>query len=113
VQSGTSVEEVAKSNDLQWQIGKSVDRRDTSVNADIRDRLFAMASPDANAVVEGFYTNSGDYVVAALTAVTPGDIKATGDLEKESIVDALLSMNGGRDVESYEKLVRNDTKIIQ
>jgi peptidyl-prolyl cis-trans isomerase D len=113
VESGTSVEEVAKSNDLQWQIGKSVDRRDTSVNADIRDRLFAMASPDANAVVEGFYTNSGDYVVAALTAVTPGDIKATGDLEKESIVDALLSMNGGRDVESYEKLVRNDTKIIQ
>ncbi|MDG1473614.1 MAG: SurA N-terminal domain-containing protein [Porticoccaceae bacterium] len=113
VQSGTPVEEVAKSNNLQWQVAKNVDRRDTSVNTDIRDRLFAMASPKANPVVEGFYTNSGDYVVAALTAVIPGDINDIGDLERASIADALLSRNGGRDLESYEKLVRSDTKIIQ
>jgi len=61
---GSSVESVAKARKLEWQVGKSVNRRGIDVNAEVRSIVFNFPLPGAESVIDGFYLSNGDYVVA-------------------------------------------------
>jgi peptidyl-prolyl cis-trans isomerase D len=110
---GSSVERVAKDRGLAWQVGNSVNRRGTDVNAEVRSRVFAFPIPDSKNVIDGFYMSNGDYVVAELTRVVSGDLGALGNEARGSLAAAILSIKAGRDVLAYQETLREKADVVQ
>ena len=110
---GDSIEEIAKARSLDWQVGNSVNRQDTSVDSEVRDRVFTLPKPSGNPASEGFYVSNGDYVVVSLLKAVPGDSSKVSSSEKDAFATALISLNGNRDLTTYEQTLRTQTRIIQ
>ena len=110
---GDSIEDIAKAQKLDWQVGDSVNRQDTSVNSEVRDRVFTLPKPSGNPASEGFYVSNGDYVVVSLLKAVPGDSSKVSSSEKDAFSRALISLNGNRDLTTYEQTLRTQTRIIQ
>ena len=110
---GSSVESVAKARKLEWQVGKSVNRRGINVNAEVRSIVFNFPLPGAESVIDGFYLSNGDYVVAELTKVVSGDLSSLSQAEIGSLAAATRSMNASRDMLAYQDTLREKAEIVQ
>lgn len=110
---GDSIEDIAKAQKLDWQVGNSVSRQATSVDSEVRDRVFTLPKPSGNPASEGFYVSNGDYVVVSLLKAVPGDSSKVSSSEKDAFSRALISLNGNRDLTTYEQTLRTQTRIIQ
>ena len=113
VGAGETIEVVAKSEGLDWQVGMSMTRRSRDVNSEINAKIFSLPVPADDGSVQTFSTSSGDLIVSSLINVTPGDVSALSSDEKASIASATLSINGNRDIQAFEAIVRADTEIVQ
>jgi len=110
---GSSVESVAKARKLEWQVGKSVNRRGIDGNAEVRSIVFNFPLPGAESVIDGFYLSNGDYVVAELTKVVSGDLSSLSQAEIGSLAAATRSMNASRDMLAYQDTLREKAEIVQ
>ncbi|MDG1782395.1 MAG: SurA N-terminal domain-containing protein [Porticoccaceae bacterium] len=113
VEAGETIEVVAKSEGLDWQVGISMTRRSRDVNSEINAKIFSLPVPADDGSVQTFSTSSGDLIVSSLVKVTPGDVSALSRDEKASLASATLSINGNRDIQAFEAIVRADTEIVQ
>ena len=113
VEAGETIEVVAKSEGLDWQVGMSMTRRSRDVNSEINAKIFSLPVPADDGSVQTFSTSSGDLIVSSLINVTPGDVSALSREEKASLASATLSINGNRDIQAFEAIVRADTEIVQ
>lgn len=113
VKAGETIEVVAKSEGLDWQVGISMTRRSRDVNSEINAKIFSLPVPADDGSVQTFSTSSGDLIVSSLINVTPGDVSALSSDEKASLASATLSINGNRDIQAFEAIVRAGTKIVQ
>jgi len=113
VGAGETIEVVAKSEGLDWQVGMSMTRRSRDVNSEINAKIFSLPVPADDGSVQTFSTSSGDLIVSSLVKVTPGDVSALSSDEKASLASATLSINGNRDIQAFEAIVRADTEIVQ
>ena len=113
VGAGETIEVVAKSEGLDWQVGMSMTRRSRDVNSEINAKIFSLPVPADDSSVQTFSTSSGDLIVSSLINVTPGDVSALSSDEKASLASATLSINGNRDIQAFEAIVRADTEIVQ
>jgi len=113
VEAGETIEVVAKSEGLDWQVGISMTRRSRDVNSEINAKIFSLPVPADDGSVQTFSTSSGDLIVSSLVKVTPGDVSALSRDEKASLESATLSINGNRDIQAFEAIVRADTEIVQ
>ena len=113
VGAGETIEVVAKSEGLDWQVGMSMTRRSRDVNSEINAKIFSLPVPGDDGSVQTFSTSSGDLIVSSLINVTPGDVSALSSDEKASLASATLSINGNRDIQAFEAIVRADTEIVQ
>ena len=113
VEAGETIEVVAKSEGLDWQVGISMTRRSRDVNSEINAKIFSLPVPADDGSVQTFSTSSGDLIVSSLINVTPGDVSALSSDEKASLASATLSINGNRDIQAFEAIVRADTEIVQ
>jgi peptidyl-prolyl cis-trans isomerase D len=113
VEAGETIEVVAKSEGLDWQVGMSMTRRSREVNSEINAKIFSLPVPADDGSVQTFSTSSGDLIVSSLINVTPGDVSALSSDEKASLASATLSINGNRDIQAFEAIVRADTEIVQ
>ena len=113
VEAGETIEVVAKSEGLDWQVGMSMTRRSRDVNSEINAKIFSLPVPADDGSVQTFSTSSGDLIVSSLVKVTPGDVSALSSDEKASLASATLSINGNRDIQAFEAIVRADTEIVQ
>ena len=113
VGAGETIEVVAKSEGLDWQVGMSMTRRSRDVNSEINAKIFSLPVPADDGSVQTFSTSSGDLIVSSLINVTPGDVSALSSDEKASLSSATLSINGNRDIQAFEAIVRADTEIVQ
>jgi len=113
VKAGETIEVVAKSEGLDWQVGISMTRRSRDVNSEINAKIFSLPVPADDGSVQTFSTSSGDLIVSSLINVTPGDVSALSSDEKASLASATLSINGNRDIQAFEAIVRADTEIVQ
>lgn len=113
VGAGETIEVVAKSEGLDWQVGMSMTRRSRDVNSEINAKIFSLPVPGDDGSVQTFSTSSGDLIVSSLINVTPGDVSALSSEEKASLASATLSINGNRDIQAFEAIVRADTEIVQ
>jgi len=103
VMAGESVETVAKSENLSWQVVIDGTRRNTSSDAEIGQKVFSLPKPVAKSVVESFYLSNGDFVVASLTGVTEGRLDRLTKQQKSSLVAAATVSRGSRDLAAYEQ----------
>ncbi|MGB2044316.1 MAG: SurA N-terminal domain-containing protein [Porticoccaceae bacterium] len=113
VEAGESVENVAKSQDLDWQVASGVKRISTSVNAEIRNAAFAMATPTDSPELSGLFTANGDYVVLSLNQVITGDISDLSRKERSDLVAAVQAVNGSRDLQAYQASLTANADIVQ
>ena len=113
VEAGETIEVVAKSEGLDWQVGMSMTRRSRDVNSEINAKIFSLPVPADDGSVQTFSTSAGDLIVSSLVKVTPGDVSALSSDEKASLASATLSINGNRDIQAFEAIVRADTEIVQ
>ena len=113
VMAGESVETVAKSENLSWQVVIDGTRRDTSSNAEIGQKVFSLPKPAAESVVESFYLSNGDFVVASLTEVTEGRLDRLTKQQKASLVAASTVSRGSRDLAAYEQSLLAKATIVQ
>ena len=88
-------------------------RRSRDVNSEINAKIFSLPVPADDGSVQTFSTSSGDLIVSSLINVTPGDVSALSSDEKASLASATLSINGNRDIQAFEAIVRADTEIVQ
>ena len=103
VMAGESVETVAKSENLSWQVVIDGTRRNTDSDAEIGQKVFSLPKPVAESVVESFYLSNGDFVVASLTGVTEGRLDRLTKQQKASLVAAATVSRGSRDLAAYEQ----------
>jgi len=103
VMAGESVETVAKSENLSWQVVIDGTRRNTDSDAEIGQKVFSLPKPVAESVVESFYLSNGDFVVASLTGVTEGRLDRLTKQQKASLVGAATVSRGSRDLAAYEQ----------
>lgn len=99
---GESVETVAKSESLDWQVVIDGTRRDTSTNAEIGRKVFSLPRPVTESTVEGFYLSNGDFVVVSLTEVTEGRLDRLTSQQRTALVSASIVSRGSRDLDAYQ-----------
>lgn len=113
VEAGESVETVAKSQDLDWQVASGVKRFSASVNAEIRNAAFAMTTPTDRPELSGLFTTNGDYVVLSLNQVTTGDINDLSRQQRSDLVATVQEVNGNRDLQAYQASLTANADIVQ
>ena len=113
VEAGESIETVAKAQGLDWQVASGVKRISNSVNAEIRNAAFAMASPNEGAELKGIFTANGDYVVLSLNEVTTGNLDDLSRQERLDLVTAVQTVNGSRDLQAYQASLLANADIVQ
>ncbi|MEX1033399.1 MAG: SurA N-terminal domain-containing protein [Cellvibrionaceae bacterium] len=111
VAAGKTIEEVAKANDYQWQVSLNTQRTEPQVRRDILTRVFALPRPADEALVSGFTTNTGDYVVVNLTEVTDGDYHGMSESEKANLRQRLAGMASDSAYAAYEAQLEESAKI--
>lgn len=113
IKNGESVEEVAKSLGLDWQVVNDAIRGGVNTNSEINAYIFQLPSSADNPINEGFYTSNGDFVVVQLTEVTMGNFAAMGAEEKNMLRSIVEPAYSGREILSYQSTLINQAKIIQ
>ena len=113
VKSGQSVETVAKTNDLDWQVALDVKRNASSVNAEILNSVFQLQAPSDAAVIEGFYLRNGNYIVVSLEEVTPGDFSRLSARQRTSLSYATSSLISSRELQAYQSSLVSGAEITQ
>jgi len=111
VKSGNSIESVAKSTDLKWQASLNTKRLGGSQNDPIRQRVFAMPTPEESPVVDYLLLPNGDYVLVSLVKVEAGDYKALKLDQKHALFSARSLATAGRDYEAYGALLLKDADV--
>ena len=113
VEAGESVETVAKSQNLDWQVASGVKRISTSVNAEIRNAAFAMATPTDSPELSGLFMANGDYVVLSLNQVITGNVTDLSRKERSDLVATVQAVNGSRDLQAYQASLTANADIVQ
>jgi peptidyl-prolyl cis-trans isomerase D len=113
LEAGESVEAVAKSQNLDWQVASGVKRISNSVNAEIRNAAFAMAVPTGSSELSGIFTADGNYVVLSLNQVKTGDISDLSPEERSDLVAAVQAVNGSRDLQAYQSSLMANADVVQ
>ena len=113
VEAGESVEDVAKSQGLDWQVVMDAKRSTSDVNADVKRFVFQLPATASEDVIESFYTRTGDFVVVVMTEVTPGDSSKLSAEQKNSLLYAGLSVKSSRELQAVEARLLADAKIVR
>jgi peptidyl-prolyl cis-trans isomerase D len=113
VAAGETVEAVAKSQDLDWQVVLDAKRSTGDINADVKRFVFQLPATAESDVVESFYTRAGDFVVVAMTEVTPGDSSTLSTEGKNNLLYAGASANSSRELQALQAKLLADAKVVE
>lgn len=113
ITSGESVEAVANSLGLDWQVVKDSKRGDLSTDSQVNAFAFELPSTRQEPVVDSFYAANGDFVVLKLTQVTLGDYGAMGVQEKNMLRSLVEPTYSGREILSYQATLINQADVVQ
>lgn len=110
---GESIETVAKSENLNWQVVIDGARRANGTNTEIAQKVFSLPKPLTESIVEGFYLSNGDFVVASLTEVTEGRLDRLTSQQRTALVSASTVSRGSRDLDAYQRSLLAKATIIK
>ena len=111
VKSGSSIEEVAKAENLNWQVSLNTKRLGGQNNNPIRQQVFSMPVPGNVPVVEHLVLPNGDYVLVSLVKVEAGDYKSLGLEQKQALFSSNSLAVSGREYGAYGALLLEDADV--
>ena len=113
IKNGESVEDVAKSFGVDWQVVKDSKRGAVNIDSEINGYVFQLPSPNDNPVVDGFYAANGDFIALQLTQVTMGNYEAMRVEERDMLRSIVEPTYSGREILSYQAALVNQADIVQ
>ena len=113
VAAGETVETVAKSQDLDWQVVLDAKRSTGNIDADVKRFVFQLPATASSNVVESFYTRAGDFVVVAMTEVTPGESSTLSKEQKNNLLYAGAAANSSRELEALQANLLAEAKVVK
>ena len=113
VVAGETVETVAKSQDLDWQVVLDAKRSTGNIDADVKRFVFQLPATASSNVVESFYTRAGDFVVVAMTEVTPGESSTLSKEQKNNLLYAGAAANSSRELQALQANLLTEAKVVK
>jgi peptidyl-prolyl cis-trans isomerase D len=110
---GEEIEAVADSLELEWKAIVDGKRAPFGVDPEVNYQAFDLPMPRDNAVIDSFYSTTGDFVAIKLKKVTLGkadDLTDDRKLRLRSIAEPSYS---GREVLSYQQTLVGQADIVQ
>ena len=109
--SGRRAEEVAKAEQLTWNAVAAGKRSDIAVDAQIRNRAFAMARPEAKPSTSVLRLNNGDRVVVQLLDVNYGSQSGLDVAQYKEAESSSYRSRSSQDFSAYFNGLWKDAKI--
>ncbi len=110
VRSGKSIEEVAQEAQLEWQVSLDTPRFG-GANPEVINRVFAVPAGASLPAIEVFPVTSGDYVVAAVTQIKPGELASLATAQRANLQSSWASSSAAREYQGYETALLEDFDI--
>jgi peptidyl-prolyl cis-trans isomerase D len=111
VKSGSSIDEVAKAESLNWQVSLNTKRVGGLQNDPVRKQVFSMPVPSNKAVVDHLILPNGDYVLVSLVKVEVGDYRSLGLEQKQALSSSSSLAVAGREYGAYGSLLLEDADV--
>ncbi len=110
VRSGQSVEEVARQANLEWQVSLDTPRFG-GANSEVVNKIFAVPARASLPAIEVFPVASGDYIVAALTAIKPGELTSLASTQRQNLQSSWANSSAAREYQGYVTALLEDVDI--
>lgn len=109
---GTSLEALAKSDDLEVKTAEGVKRYSSDLPRPLTEEVFKMPQPEKGQTSAALVDNGqGRYTLVELDAVHPGDPSKASDAERKMLASQLQQLRGTADVMELLKSLRAATKV--
>ncbi|MDM3871182.1 SurA N-terminal domain-containing protein [Porticoccus sp. W117] len=103
---GESIEDVAKAEQLEWQVGLKTPRSGGNVDATARNHVFTMAAPgDGDSRVDSVTSGNGDYILVQLNAIHYADVSKLPATQRQSVSNSLEQASSNRGFAAYQKWI--------
>ncbi|TNF01562.1 MAG: hypothetical protein EP323_09495 [Gammaproteobacteria bacterium] len=109
--SGDSIEDIAKQEELEWQVSLDTKRFSGNQNSQIRERVFEMPEPGETPVVDNLVLNNGDYVLVSLVKVQEGDYSQLSSEQQKLLTATVALTNASRDYQAYERTLLEQADV--
>lgn len=114
LENGVSMEDAAQSMDVDWQVELGAQRQSTRLPPAVRDRLFSLPPPEAEAprlaIVDG---STGSRIhVLEFTRRREGDLGALAAAERRQLQQRIAGETGGLLQQQYEAALRERAEVV-
>lgn len=113
IRTGQTIEQVARSEKLEWQTSVESQRFSDGTNTDVRDAAFALPASTPLPAVDSVMTSQGDKAVLSVTAIIPGDASKLTPQERAQLEMAAVRSIVGREYHAYESGLLAEAKVVQ
>ncbi len=112
VDAGASVEDVAKANDLDWQVALEARRSSPGVNAEVNQFAFRLvgATTPAN---DSFINRKGDFVIVSLQRSVAGDYDSMSSTDQRALKDAVLQAAANREISAFQQALVENAAVVR
>ena len=106
VEAGESLEEVAKGENLEWQVGLKTSRTGGNVDVAARNHAFTMAAPaEGETRIDSVIGANGDYLLVQLAAVNYPQAEQLPAATRQSVAASLTESSATRSFAAYQKWI--------
>ncbi|MEM1402324.1 MAG: SurA N-terminal domain-containing protein [Pseudomonadota bacterium] len=113
VSAGSSVEDAALAADLEWQVELGARRNSLTLPAAVRERLFALATPDTGAsTLEVVTTDPDAAYLLEFSRVSPGNLNVAPPAEQVALRQRISGEAGGVVQQQYEGSLRDSADVV-
>ena len=110
--SGKSVELVAKSNKLEWQLALAMKRSGTEVNSEVVQAAFSSGSiPEGQRLLDTLSLSNGDAVIFEVSNVQAGKLEDVALFERNMLQNYLAQSKGVQEFQSLRQQAREAADI--
>jgi peptidyl-prolyl cis-trans isomerase D len=96
---------------LEWSGGQNLSRTSSGLDPEILQMIFDISKPDESSVLLGQQLASGDYVIAELLEVIPGDLDEMSEDNQLALQSYLMQLGATSDFSAYMSGVQTKADI--
>ena len=114
LRNGEPIDELMTAAELEWITAEGVSRNQPDVNNEVLQAAFSIpAATESDSVFQGVTLNNGTYVVIELNNVTPGNLAAMSQEQKDSLRSSIIERSGRAAFDAYLANLRSSAKIVE
>ncbi|MEH6528611.1 MAG: SurA N-terminal domain-containing protein [Porticoccus sp.] len=111
VSAGETIEDVAKAENLEWQVSLDTKRIGGNLDKNIHQHVFSMQIPDQTPVIDNLIVANGDLVLISLVKAKPGDFNALGAQQKRAMAASVATTTASQAYQAYEELLLQSSDV--